>query len=527
VGTETAVVPSPPGAFLRAPQFALVVVAVGALYVVGAWSAFWLQGPDATGAAFFPAAGITLAVLSVMPKHRWPWILATIVVAELAVDLWHGQSLVMGLGFGAANAIEPYLGATLLNKTFRLDASLRRYFTRYVIYAVVVAPLAGAAIGATVASLHGAPDTWAWIATKWWIGDALGVLVIGTCVLAWVEQVRHHVDPPVSWIEIVFFPLLAGTITFLTVNVADQPLIYIVIPILMWSALRGGFSLVTTTGVGMALVAETLIGGGHAQNALVMNESRGDQLLYLQLFLAVALLSALVLAIEVAERIRAQRSLRTMQAARLLARVDALDAAAGERRRIARDVHDIVGHALNAVVLQAGGARRVLDRDPPLARELIESIENTGRDAFRDLDAALGLVDPSPDLEPGRSIGDLPELVGALRRAGLDVQLTINGDRRPLPRLVEWSAFRIVQEALTNVVKHTTDSRARVQVKYEPEVLALEVVNDGRTVNGEANGGRGVIGMQERASVLGGEIQIGPDGRGGFAVRARIPVKQT
>jgi signal transduction histidine kinase len=521
---------------LRPSRFAALVLVVGVLYALGAENAFWLEHEAAAGVAFFPAAGVTLAALAVTPPRRWPWLLAVIVVAETAVDLRHGQTLGMALGFALANAVEPYVGATLLRKTYRLDATLRRYFARYLLYAVVVGPMVGAAIGGTVAALTGS-DAGAWVATKWWIGDSLGVLVIGTCALAWVEQARHHVDPSVSWPEIVAFPAVAATVTLMTILLWDQPVIYIVLPVLMLSALRGGFSLVTTTGLGMALVAEVVVGTGHARDALVTDQGTADQLLYLQLFLGVALLSALVLAIEVAERLRAQRAFRREQGVRLLARVDALDAAAEERRRIAREVHDIVGHALNAVVLQAGGARRVLDKDPPLARELIESVESTGRHAFRDLDATLGLVDNSPDLAPGRSIADLPDLVGALRRAGLDVSLTIRGDPRPLPRLVEWSAFRIVQEALTNVVKHTDDAHARVEVGYEPETLALVVANDswsadgvandGRNGEGEPTGGRGVVGMRERASVLGGQIEIGPDERGGFAVRARIPVKQS
>jgi signal transduction histidine kinase len=536
VGTDTAVLKPAPGIQLRPSRFAALVLVVGVLYALGAENAFWLEHEAAAGVAFFPAAGVTLAALAVTPPRRWPWLLAMIVVAETAVDLRHGQTLGMALGFAFANAVEPYVGATLLRKTYRLDATLRRYFARYLLYAVVVGPMVGAAIGGTVAALTGS-DAGAWVATKWWIGDSLGVLVIGTCALAWVEQARHHVDPSLSWPEIVAFPVVAATVTLMTILLWDQPVVYIVLPVLMLSALRGGFSLVTTTGLGMALVAEVAVGTGHARDALVTDQGTADQLLYLQLFLGVALLSALVLAIEVAERLRAQRAFRREQGVRLLARVDALDAAAEERRRIAGEVHDIVGHALNAVVLQAGGARRVLDKDPSLARELIESVESTGRDAFRDLDAALGLVDSSPDLAPGRSIADLPDLVGALRRAGLDVSLTIRGDPRPLPRLVEWSAFRIVQEALTNVVKHTDDAHARVEVGYEPETLALVVANDswsvagvandGRNGDGEPTGGRGVVGMRERASVLGGQIEIGPDERGGFAVRARIPVKQS
>lgn len=527
MGSDSGVLRSTSGMQLRASRFALLVLGVGILYVLGAESAFWLEHQAATGVAFFPAAGVTLAALAVLPEERWPWILAVIVLAEIAVDVQHGQSLAMACGFAVANAAEPYVGATLLRKTYRVDTRMRRYFTRYVVYAVVVGPVVGAVIGATVASLAGSSDSAVSIATKWWTGDALGVLVVGTCILAWVEQVRHHTDPTVSWIEVVALPALAAGVALTTILVWHQSLIYIVLPVLVWAALRGGFSVLTTTGLAMAVAADVAVASGNARDSIVAESSTATQLLYLQLFLAVALLSALMLAIEVSERNRAQRSLRNAQAARLLARVDALDAAAEERRRIAREVHDIVGHALNAIVLQAGGARRVLDRDPPLARELIESIESTGRDAFGDLDAALGLVDSSPDLEPSRSIAQLPELVGALRRAGVDVNLTISGDRRPLPRLVEWSAFRIVQEALTNVVKHTAEPRAHVEVAYEPETLALVVINDGRAAAGDATDGRGIIGMRERASVLGGEIEIGPDGRGGFLVRARIPVKQS
>jgi signal transduction histidine kinase len=507
-------------------RFVILVLLVGCLYTAGAETAFWLEHAAASGVAFFPAAGITLAALATTPPRRWPWLIAVIIVAEIAVDLQHGQTVWMALGFAAANAAEPVIGATLLTRAYRVEATLRRYFLTYLVCAVVLGPMVGGAVGGTVATLAGNTQPGAWIATKWWIGDALGVLVVGTAVLAWVEQARHHVDPSVSWFEIVAFPVFAATVTLITILVWDEPVMYIVLPVLMLSALRGGFSLVTTTGLTMAIVANIAVGMGHARDALVTDRSPSDQLLYLQLFLAVALLSALVLAIEVAERLRAQRGLRKAEAVRLLARVDALDAAADERRRIARDVHDIVGHALNAVVLQAGGARRVLDRDPPLARELIESIESAGRDAFSDLDAALGLVDSSPDLSPGRSIADLPKLVRALRQAGLDVKLTIAGKPRPLPRLVEWSAFRIVQEALTNVVKHTEDARAEVVVGYESDTLALVVANDGRVIASRANGGRGLIGMRERTSVLGGQIEVGPDDRGGFTVRARIPVRQ-
>jgi signal transduction histidine kinase len=525
VATETATRRSL-GIPLSVPQFAALVCAVGILYALGAESAFWFAGSVETGVAFFPAAGLTLAVLAVTKRNRWIFVLTAVAVAEVTVDLRHGQTVWMALGFALANTAEPYVGASLLRGTALRERSLRAHFFHYLLCATVAGPLVGGAIGGATTTLAGTSETWAWIATKWAIGDALGVLVIGTCLLSWVGRFRFNVDPTVPWRDYVAFPLLAGAVTVTTVLLWDQPVIYIVLPVLMWAAVRGGFSLTTTTGVAVALVAEFAVAFGHAGNAVIPDHSAATQLLYLQLFLAVALLSALVLALEVAERIGAERALRKREEEQLLERLAALDGALDERRRIARDVHDIVGHALNAVVLQAGGARRVFDDDPPLARELVQSIETTSRDAFGDLDAALGLVDNSPELTPGRSIADVASLVDTLRHAGLDVDLTIGGDRRALPRLVEWSAYRIVQEALTNVLKHVDRGRANVCIAYELDTLAVAIVNDGHTRNGKLKNGRGVIGMRERASVLGGSIEIGPDANGGFAVKARIPIGQ-
>ncbi|MBV8949434.1 MAG: MASE1 domain-containing protein, partial [Actinobacteria bacterium] len=269
MGTEAAVLRPAQGIQFRVSRFAVFVAVVGLLYVLGAETTFWIEHEAATGVAFFPAAGVSLAALAVTPTHRWPWVLGAIALAEASVDLQHGQALWMALGFAVANIAEPYVGATLLRRTHRNGARLRPYFTRYVVYAVIVGPVVGATIGTAVASFAGLSDPNAWIAVKWWIGDALGVLVIATCALAWIEQRRHHVDPTVAWPEVVAFPVAAAALTFVILVFWHQPLIYIVLPVLMWSALRGGFSLVTTAGVAMALVAEVVVGSGQTRDALV------------------------------------------------------------------------------------------------------------------------------------------------------------------------------------------------------------------------------------------------------------------
>lgn len=523
VDTVTMRAPVFHGASIR---FAAIVLAVGALYALGAESTFWFVHSPEAGIAFFPSAGVTLAALVLTPRHRRVWMLLVIAAAEASVDLRHGQAIAMALGFAVANTVEPWVGSSLLSRMHRQSATFRHHFATYVLTAVVVGPAVGALIGSTVSFLSGSADSFVWIATRWWIGDALGVLIIATPILAWAEQRVASVDPHVSPAEVVALPALAAGVTLLVILVWNEPLMYVVLPVLMWSALRGGFSLASTSGLVTALVAEIAVARGTADRVFP-GMSTSARLLYLQLFLAVALLSALLLAVEVGERVRAQRALRAMEQARLAHRIDGLAEAAAERGRISREVHDIVGHALNAVILQAGGARRMLDLDADRSRTLIESIERTGRDAFRDLDAALGLVESAPDLDPGRGVADLPDLVASLRSAGLTVDLAIDGSERPVPRLVDRSAFRIAQEALTNVVKHAGDARAHVLVAYEPDVLHLVIADDGRGALRRSNGGRGLIGMRERVSVLGGHIETGPGESGGFVVRASLPLKQT
>ena len=257
-------------------------------------------------------------------------------------------------------------------------------------------------------------------------------------------------------------------------------------------------------------------------------------LLLVQLFIAVTLLSALTLAAQVAERMHAQRALRASERARLRADLEVLDAAANERQRIASEVHDIVGHALSVVLLQAGGARRIVADHPQRARELMESIESTGRDAFRDLDAALGLVESSSDPALGRGLADLDEMIGSVRTAGVAIDVTVEGEPRSLPRLVDWSAFRIVQEALTNVVKHAEGTQARVSIRYDPKELRIEVTDGGSLVSTNGSGavadgtrqGRGLVGMRERVTVLGGHLEAGVEPHAGFVVRACIPTER-
>jgi signal transduction histidine kinase len=202
-------------------------------------------------------------------------------------------------------------------------------------------------------------------------------------------------------------------------------------------------------------------------------------------------------------------------------------AVAEERARIARELHDVISHNVSVMVLQAAAGADVFATHPERSREALGSIETAGREALAELRRLLSVVDApvdeGPGLAPPPGLTRLPELVERVRATGLDVSLTVSGDGRALPAGVDFSAYRIVQEALTNTLKHAHAAAARVDVRFGAHSLEVEIVDDG-TAAGEAPGrGHGLIGMRERAAVFGGELQAGPRPQGGFVVRASIP----
>jgi len=201
---------------------------------------------------------------------------------------------------------------------------------------------------------------------------------------------------------------------------------------------------------------------------------------------------------------------------------EARRAAAEEQARIARELHDVVAHALGVIVVQAGAADDVFDTDPARARAPIKAIDTAARTALADLRRVLGLL--HADYAPQPSLSQLEPLVDQIRATGLDVSLTISGAPRPLPAAVDLSVYRIVQEALTNVLKHAHAEHVDVRVGYGNE-LAVEVSDDGRGKVNANGGGNGLIGMRERVALLGGTVETGSGADGGYTVAATIPIE--
>ncbi|OIK02796.1 hypothetical protein BIV23_24135 [Streptomyces monashensis] len=262
--------------------------------------------------------------------------------------------------------------------------------------------------------------------------------------------------------------------------------------------------------------------------------SHGDFLVLNGVIGLLALIASCVVGLLFRERREHAVALRAQEVA---------EAVTAERLRIARELHDMVAHSIGIVTIQAGVAGRVIDTQPGAAREALRAIEDTSRQTLSGLRrtlVALRRADPDTtavegpagtredSLAPAPGLADLARLAAATADAGVRVEVHVGGKQRPLPAELDLAAYRIVQEALTNVVRHAGTGDCRVAVDYGDEELTVEVVDDGRGATGPGPGhGFGIIGMRERAGLLHGRLSAGPRPEGGFRVVALLPLPES
>ena len=275
-----------------------------------------------------------------------------------------------------------------------------------------------------------------------------------------------------------------------------------------------------------SVAASVIVVAGFVLTILVLPSATWQEIVTTWVSFSIIWIVAIVIRIYRGSIERAERRAALFAADR---EARAREAVAEERARMARELHDSVGHALNVVVLHAGAAQRVIEKKPALAREALESIETAGRQALGDIERMLGILRApdeavAVDVTPG--MGQLETLCEQVREAGLPVELTVDGEERPLPASLDLTAYRIVQESLTNTLKHAGKTHADVHVTYEEAALAIEVLDEGKGMTPQAaaaGGGRGLLGMRERVATFRGELEAGPRADGGFGVRARLP----
>jgi signal transduction histidine kinase len=341
-----------------------------------------------------------------------------------------------------------------------------------------------------------------------WVAAPLMLLLTGSVA------VRRRRPLAVGLLALVTFMVLilvAGSVTAVAVGVSWMCAVY---GLAVWTETRG--FLLACGVLAATSVAAQLRPEGSVSDAVF--------------FVVVPLLAMLIAR-------RAVRD-RQLQAEALAARAEVLErdrelraqeAVAEERARIARELHDLVAHNVSVMVIQAGAERHALGQEQVSTREALTSIEQAGRQALaeaRRLLAMLRRAGDDEELEPQPSVERIDVLVEQVQRAGLPVSLEVVGERVPLPAGVDLCAYRVVQEGLTNTLKHAGPAHAEVVLRYAPESLDVEVRDDGPGVanaNGDGSG-HGLIGMRERVALYGGRIETGPRVGGGFEVRAHLPL---
>ena len=347
-------------------------------------------------------------------------------------------------------------------------------------------------------------------------GNAPSAFVIGLLLvvpLAWRRRAPVHAAAVVVSAGL----LELATPTFLVANVAALFMIYALAAYAPRWASRAGLAL----GLFGALLASLRYFSTDVSDALIPTA------------LAIGVAVVASWALGDLRRARLQRFDSLEERARLLEVERDQEmrlAATAERTRIARELHDVVAHSLSVVIAQADGGRYAGKADPTAATDALEAIAATGRQALTDMRSLLGVLRDGSGEEyaPQPDAAAIPALVEDVRNSGLDVDLIVEGEPRPLPAGPQLAAYRIVQESLTNVLKHAGPaSRAWVRLQWRPDALELSVLDDGRGASAamvDSDGeGQGVRGMVERATLHGGRLEAGPRSGGGFGVHAALP----
>jgi signal transduction histidine kinase len=347
--------------------------------------------------------------------------------------------------------------------------------------------------------------------TLWFALPAIAMLV-----LAVFARRRFPFAAPIA------YWLLAAGLSFVDWRLI--PFAISLIPIGMAVAfLLGNLRNAVQAGIGLAVVL-----GGAAIIVYKIPGHTAAELVFVPLEFGILWLAGFILreTVEQAEAAEGRATLAEQER-----EAEALRAVVEERTRIARELHDIVGHAVSVMTVQTSGVRRLLRPEQDQEREALITVERTGREALAEMRRVVGaLRDPEegPALAPRPSLSRVDTLVAKARETGLPVDLEIEGEPVPLPAGVDLTAYRLVQEGLTNTIKHAAARHADVRVRYDPGQVEIEVCDDGRGADGSdstsSDGGHGLVGMRERVSIYGGELEAGPRAEGGFRLRARIPV---
>ena len=524
--------PAPGHIWSWLPAVALFL-AVAAAHAAGTAVVYQLNHLTSAGEVFFPAAGVTVAALLLVPRRWWWIVLSATFITELAADLIIGEVAVTAVGSALANTAEPALGAALVLWAVhgRPMLSRRRDLAAYVVGAAALGSALGALIGATATRFTHPHGPFLTVFARWWTGDALGVLIVGGIILAWLTHDSWAARSRFAAAEGILLAVTVCLVTWVVFWRWSPALAYLALVPLGWAAIRFGTKGATAAGAVVAVLAEWATGTGHGLFA-VLGRSHDQALWFLQLFLAVAILGGLMLAAAVAEVRRAEAALRASESAEREARLAASQAQAAERNRLARELHDSVSQALFSMTMHAGTAQLAIEKaglgeESPAARA-VARLRALTAGALAEMRALIFELRPGALAEEG--------LVSALRRqataisAREGVQISVEGpeERLGLSQTAEEHCYRLILEAWNNTVKHADARTVTTMIDAGGGAITVRVSDDGRGFDKAAvqPGHLGLQTMRERAAAAGAAFDLASAPGAGTTICLRLPKGQ-
>ncbi len=486
------------------------------------------------GEVFFPAAGVTVAALLLVPRRWWPVVLAAAFASELTADLILGEVAVTATGSALANTAEPVLGAVVVLRAVGgcPQLSRRRDLAAFVLGAAVVGPALGALIGAAATRFTHPHGPFLMVFARWWTGDALGVLIVGSVILAWLTRDVRAIRPRYAPFEGGLLAVMTCLVTWLVFWRWSPALAYLALVPLGWAAIRFSIRGAAAAGAAIAVLAEWATDTGHGLFAVISRDH--DQGLWLlQLFLAVAMLGGLMMAAAVAEVSRAEAALRASETAERDARLAAEQAHTAERTRLARELHDSVSQALFSMTMHASTAQLAMEKagleeDSPASRA-VGRLRTLTTGALAEMRALIFELRPGALAEEG--------LVSALGRqaaaisAREEVQISVNGpgERLPLDLAAEEHCYRLVLEAWHNTIKHAGATAITTTITSDGAAVTVRVTDDGRGFDPAAvrPGHLGLRTMRERAAAIGATLDVISAPGQDTTIVLRVPASQT
>jgi signal transduction histidine kinase len=513
---------------VRAAIILFALVAAG--HALGTLIIYQFDHTPSSGESFFPATGVTLAALLLTSYRYWPVVTAATFASEYVSHFVLGEPALVGFGLALSDTLGPLLAAWVIRRILGRIPRLDNGPDLMVLFlaGVLLGPLIDASIGPPFARMITISSSYLETAARWWTGDALGALIVGSFLLAWLGPHRWHRPRGAHVVEAIVCAAALLVVAFAAFYVLRDGLAYLVLAPLAWAALRFGVLGATAATLALTTVAEWATVTGHGQFAAMSPDKVQESLWTLQLFLAVACSIALLIAFDVGRTHRAEAARRRSERAELQARQATDDARLAERRRLARELHDNVSQALFASAMHARSAEKQLVRsgiDAPRLTDDVSALRELTASALTEMRALI--FELRPDALVSEGVVAALERQAAAIHAHTDLTVTVSGPahRLPLRPDVEEHLYRIALEALNNAVKHAAAKNLTVQVTDLGDVVELAVSDDGVGFDPTHMhpGHLGLHTMRERAAAAGGTLELSGRVNEGTTVRFRVP----